>query len=826
MPSLAQLDQAVREFLMENPSDIVIVVVDASFGHRIDPSELRTFEEAEAAGELVSPPAGAIGRGDAFLLRIADKTGATVLSNDSFQEFHGDYEWLFERGRLIGGKPVPGVGWIFTPRTPVRGPRSREAVKEAKRKTVEPVPTTPGLDLAAERGRGKGKQKKTVERAIAVALEEAVAPKDKPRRSRKDGAPPAEPVNDPLTFITFIAAYPLGASVSATVESFASHGAFVDCGGCRCYVPLSAMGDPPPKSAREVFTRGEQFTFVVQALDPLRRGVELAVPGFAKIAGSPTDETIEAEIGSVPAAASDALDSLASDSLASDSLASDSLASGATVSPAPVKRARTRKKAAPVAAAARVASLDPDPGPVPVLVPPALPAKAASSRRRVAETGASPVSSPAIERVESPAVESPAVGSPAVGSPAVESPALEPPALEPPALEPPAVESLPVESAAPAASGGAGPSAARHTRKRAPAKKAAAARVADVELAVAAEMPALAVPPSKASGRRTPARKPPVSPSTSPPPPDVPATAAQLAVGALDPPPKTPARKRTARATAAATASDTAAPAPAPATTPTSRSRRRATESSENAVSPAVEPPIRPRRAQAPASTSSPSSASPAVLAPVIPPVEPAPEAPPAVPAADLIGTSTGRPRRNPARTASVAKEPSPTIGRTPRRRSPSRTNPPAAAAAVPPGAHLGDAASAPGPGGPEPVPVPVPVPAARPEPAGREPSPLPVLAPAAGGAVVPPVSRRRGRSNGTEPAPPDPVPVPAQNVPATTAPSTTAPSSTAAATRRPRQPKAAEKPVEVDNTVEPPRRRRTTARKAVQSPDTATPTT
>ena len=132
MPSLAQLDQAVREFLVENPDDIVTVVVDASFGHRIDPSELTTYEEAEAAGELVSPPAGAIGRGDAFLLRIADRTGATVLSNDSFQEFHGDHDWLFDKGRLVGGKPVPGVGWIFTPRTPVRGPKSREAVKEAK----------------------------------------------------------------------------------------------------------------------------------------------------------------------------------------------------------------------------------------------------------------------------------------------------------------------------------------------------------------------------------------------------------------------------------------------------------------------------------------------------------------------------------------------------------------------------------------------------------------------------------------------------------------------------------------------------------------------
>src|SRR3984957_17449311 len=300
LPSLAQLDQAVREFLGENPDDNVTVVVDASFGHRIDPSEVPTFEEAEVAGEVVSPPAGAIGRGDPFLLRIAEKTGATVLSNDSFQEFHGEHEWLFERGRLIGGKPVPGVGWIFTPRTPVRGPKSREAVKEAKRRRQgdgDVSPDLAGLDLAAERARG-GRRKKTVERAIAVATEEAVEPaRTGRRRRRRNAEPPSEPLNEPLAFITFIAEHPLGSEVQGVVETFSSHGAFVEVGGARCYIPLSAMGEPPPRSARELLGKGQDHTFVIQALDPQRRGVELALPGFAHLAGEPTAETVEAEIG-------------------------------------------------------------------------------------------------------------------------------------------------------------------------------------------------------------------------------------------------------------------------------------------------------------------------------------------------------------------------------------------------------------------------------------------------------------------------------------------------------------------------------------------------
>ena len=284
MPSLAQLDEAVREYSREFPDDVITVVVDATFGHRIDPSERAEFDTAVANNELVSPPAGAIGRGDAFLLRVADKVGATVLSNDSFQEFHGEHEWLFNNGRLIGGKPVPGVGWVFTARTPVRGPKSREAVRAGKR--------------AAKKVK-EGEEQQKVQQAIAVATEEAVepdAPSGRRRRRKRGSAPPAEPVNEPLPFIEFVASHPLGSEVEGEVESFSSHGAFVVVGDLRCYIPLSAMGDPPPRAARDALSKGESRTFVVQALDAPRRGIELALPEFAHVSGEPTPETVEEEI--------------------------------------------------------------------------------------------------------------------------------------------------------------------------------------------------------------------------------------------------------------------------------------------------------------------------------------------------------------------------------------------------------------------------------------------------------------------------------------------------------------------------------------------------
>src|SRR4051812_22993824 len=133
LPSLQQLDDAVRAYLDEFEPETVTVMVDATFPKRIDESELPAYEAALEAGELLVPPAGVIGRGDAFLLQVADRVDAVVLSNDSFQEFHGQYTWLFDQGRLVGGKPVPPVGWVFMDRSPVRGPTSRRAISDAKK---------------------------------------------------------------------------------------------------------------------------------------------------------------------------------------------------------------------------------------------------------------------------------------------------------------------------------------------------------------------------------------------------------------------------------------------------------------------------------------------------------------------------------------------------------------------------------------------------------------------------------------------------------------------------------------------------------------------
>jgi hypothetical protein len=368
LPSLEQLDEAVRAYASEDPDASIIVVVDATFEHRVDDAEREEVRQAMLNGEIISPPAGAIGRGDAFVLRIAERTSATVLSNDSFQEFHGEHPWLFDDGRLIGGKPVPGVGWIFTPRLPIRGPKSRAATAEARAKKDPESAPAKAAELAkaakkAAKRTSKAGNSATVQAApvdtswpitptapppgranvnpvfssaIDEAVEEALHP-PKPEKSRgatkKDSVPrkaapekrarakrdapsgrggdgrrsqakadasagndsgrhqkqrptPPPAVNEPLTFINFVAAFPVGSTIQGEVVSFTSHGAMVDVplpggGALHCYIPLTAMGTPPPTKARQVLQKGEVRPFVLAGLDPPRRVAELAIASGA-----------------------------------------------------------------------------------------------------------------------------------------------------------------------------------------------------------------------------------------------------------------------------------------------------------------------------------------------------------------------------------------------------------------------------------------------------------------------------------------------------------------------------------------------------------------
>jgi hypothetical protein len=306
-PSLKQLNEAVLAYMAENPDALITVVVDATFGHRIDGKEVADFDAAVNNNEIVAPPAGAIGRGDAFVLSIANKVKATILSNDSYQEFHGTHTWLFDEGRLVGGKPVPHIGWVFVNRLPVRGPTSRKSVIEAKRdrtpkvKAASPEASRPmPVPVAPPPGATLTKPARAREGAKHASVAAASRSSDaKSTEAAKSHDPRAEPTprstgtNDLLAFLTFVEHHKPGSSVNAIVENYSSHGAYVRIGEVKGYVPLSLMSDPPPRSAREFMKIGESITLVVESFAPARRSIDLAIPTMTTVKLPPADAPVE-----------------------------------------------------------------------------------------------------------------------------------------------------------------------------------------------------------------------------------------------------------------------------------------------------------------------------------------------------------------------------------------------------------------------------------------------------------------------------------------------------------------------------------------------------
>jgi hypothetical protein len=492
VPSLRQLDEAVRAFLEERPHDVVTVVVDATFEHRIDASERKVYDEALEAGELLTPPAGTIGRGDKFILEIADRVGATIFSNDSFQEFHGDYDWLFDEGRLVGGKPVPQIGWIFTERTPVRGPKSRQATRAAGKKrtrggTAAGTGPLTRVPKAPPRAMPDGSRPKVGD-TLPVAPDEAAEPAgevaaaggagddaagtSRGRSGRRRSPAPAgeapgrggDPVNEPLPFIEFIADNRPGDLVEGEVSEFSSHGAYVTVGRARCYVPLRSMADPPPRSAREVLERGEVRTFVVQALHASRRGIDLALPGFEDVQEVADDEeVVEEGAGREVEAAAE---------------------------PAPSRRRRATKAAAPDEAAPLERAASPDEAgggdtePPPARRPTrkrggtrAVPAPVPEGGPDAAGEAASPAPEEAVPALDVAVGEPPTEPTPARRRAAAKRPGPEPAPGEVTAAEP---EEEPVEKAAatrpPSKRGAAKTSAAKEATAREPAAKKATAK--------------------------------------------------------------------------------------------------------------------------------------------------------------------------------------------------------------------------------------------------------------------------------------------------------------------------------------------------------------
>ncbi|WP_314220917.1 Hsp70 family protein [Streptomyces zaehneri] len=115
-PSFAQLLDARAALARKFPGADIHVVVDATFRHKVAEEEKAAVVAALSKGDILQPPAGTEGKGDALVVAIADESGAVAVTNDNYVELQSRHPWLRENGRVLGATYTKGV-WIFTPRT-------------------------------------------------------------------------------------------------------------------------------------------------------------------------------------------------------------------------------------------------------------------------------------------------------------------------------------------------------------------------------------------------------------------------------------------------------------------------------------------------------------------------------------------------------------------------------------------------------------------------------------------------------------------------------------------------------------------------------------
>ncbi|MHA4774591.1 Hsp70 family protein [Streptomyces sp. MSC1_001] len=140
-PSYAQLLSARDALTSRYPDAVLHVVVDATFRHKVAEEERAAVDSALGTGDLIQPPAGTEGKGDALVTAIAQDTDGIVVTNDNYAELQGRYPWLRDKERVLGATLSQGM-WVFTPRTCVP-PRHRIVRTEAFRQSRALIPPSP-----------------------------------------------------------------------------------------------------------------------------------------------------------------------------------------------------------------------------------------------------------------------------------------------------------------------------------------------------------------------------------------------------------------------------------------------------------------------------------------------------------------------------------------------------------------------------------------------------------------------------------------------------------------------------------------------------------
>ena len=300
LPSLSQLDDAVRAFMGEFSPKAVTVVVDATFPNRIDASRARgvrrgrrSRRDHHAAGGCDRSrrrvhPAGRRPRErrravERLVPGVPRSVHVALRGGSAHRRQARAVRRLGVHAALTGARPdEPSCGERRQEGGQARraGVGDRRAERRARpggrRAKKAPAKAAPAGRAKKQAAAGQ-RQAPSPAKAAALATAPAEGGRSPPPwswrrwrwwhrrwwRQRRS----VSPYNDALPFIEFVGAHPVGSVVQGEVERFASHGAYVTVDGTRCYLPLKHLADPPPRSA----ARGPQLRFPLRVRGPCVR---------------------------------------------------------------------------------------------------------------------------------------------------------------------------------------------------------------------------------------------------------------------------------------------------------------------------------------------------------------------------------------------------------------------------------------------------------------------------------------------------------------------------------------------------------------------------
>lgn len=142
--SIARLESAIAAVRADAPAANLRVFVDASLRWKISPSEQERLNLLINNDSVVQAPAGI--PADDFILSEANASGAIVVSNDAFRQFHSMYPWLVDKrsGRLVGAViNESNRSWTFLERNPGVDPARSLSILATETNSGPHVPVIP-----------------------------------------------------------------------------------------------------------------------------------------------------------------------------------------------------------------------------------------------------------------------------------------------------------------------------------------------------------------------------------------------------------------------------------------------------------------------------------------------------------------------------------------------------------------------------------------------------------------------------------------------------------------------------------------------------------